>query len=214
MNKLSFQSVLYLFFAFIFSLIAARIYFTNSLMYGFLIWNIFLAFAPYWVSNLFIKKGYSNWLTTMLFFAWLLFFPNALYIITDLIHLQRQTIVPIWYDVIIVFSSALLGIVLAFISLFKVEEFLQVKFGNYKTQFLIPVILFLAAFGVYLGRFLRWNSWDIIQNPLGLVSSIAQRFIYPFEHLRTWGLTVILFILFYILYLGIKKLPVYLKQAV
>jgi uncharacterized membrane protein len=182
-------------------------------MYGFLIWNIFLAFVPYWVSKLLIKKGYSNWLSAMLFFTWLLFFPNALYIITDLIHLNRQTKMPGWYDAVIVFSSALLGIVLAFISLFKVEEFLQVKFGNYKTQFLIPVILFLAAFGVYLGRFLRWNSWDIIQNPIGLISSIAQRFIYPFEHLRTWGLTVILFSLFYILYLGIKKLPVSLKQA-
>jgi uncharacterized membrane protein len=201
MNKLSLNSILFLFFGFIICLIAARAYFTNSLLYVFLIWNIFLAFVPYWISKLFLKNGYNNWLNASLFFVWLLFFPNAFYIITDLIHLQRKTNIPIWYDAIIIFSSATLGLLLAFISLFKVEEFLQLKLGNRKTQIAIPFLLFLAAFGVYLGRFLRWNSWDIIQNPLGLASSIAQRFIFPFEHLRTWGLTIILFSLFYILYL-------------
>lgn len=214
MNKLSVNIILYVFAAFIGTLIAARTYFTGSLYYVFLIWNIFLAFIPYWVSHLFVKKGRSNILSTLLFFSWLIFLPNAFYIITDLIHLKKETIVPVWYDVIIIFSSALLGLILAFISLFKTEEFLILKFGEKKTQLIIPVLLFLAAFGVYLGRFLRWNSWDIIQNPLGLVSSITERFIYPFEHLRTWSLTIILFTLFYILYLAIKKLPVYLKQTV
>jgi uncharacterized membrane protein len=213
-KNLSFNTILFLFFSFIVSLIAIRVFYTNSLLYIFLIWNIFLAFIPYWVSKLLFKKGYNNLLTGVFFIVWLLFFPNALYIITDLIHLQRQTIVPIWFDAIIIFSSALLGLILAFVSLFKVEEFLRLKFNNSKINVAIPLLLFLGSFGVYLGRFLRWNSWDIIQNPFGLISSIVNRFIFPLEHLRTWGLTFMLTGLFYLIYLTIKKLPTYLKQAI
>jgi uncharacterized membrane protein len=80
-------------------------------------------------------------------------------------------------------------------------------------HFGIIFILFLASFGVYLGRFLRWNSWDIISNPFGLASSILQRFIFPFNHLQTWGVTVMLTTLFYLLYLTIKKMPGYVNQA-
>ncbi len=214
MKNLSFNTILFLFFSFIVSLITARVYFTSSLLYSFLVWNIFLAFIPYWLSNLLFKNGYNNYVSISLFVVWLLFFPNALYIITDLIHLQRQTVVPVWFDAIILFSSALLGLILAFVSLFRVEEFLRLKFTSSKINIAIPLLLFLGSFGVYLGRFLRWNSWDIIQNPLGLISSIANRFIFPWEHLRTWGLTFMLTGLFYILYLCIKKLPIYLKQAV
>ncbi len=213
MHKLSFNTILLLFFGFITSLILARVFYTNTLLYIFLIWNIFLAFIPYWVSKCLFKTGYNNYITASLFFVWLLFFPNALYIITDLIHLQRKTNIPIWFDAIIIFSSALLGLIVAFVSLFKVEEFLRLKFSKQKINIAIPVLLFLGSFGVYLGRFLRWNSWDVIQNPLGLISSIVNRFIFPFDHLRTWGLTFMLIGLFYLIYLVIKKMPTYVKQA-
>jgi uncharacterized membrane protein len=209
MKNLSFNTILFLFFSFICCLIGGRVFYTQSSMYIFLIWNLFLAFVPFWISKLFLRFGYSKYFSILLFISWLLFFPNALYIITDLIHLQRKSLMPIWYDAVIVFSSALLGLILAFTSLIKVEEFLRLKFSNKKIALAVPAILFLGSFGVYLGRFLRWNSWDIIQNPWGLVSSVAERFINPFEHLRTWGLTLILFSLFYILYL----LLVWVKTA-
>jgi uncharacterized membrane protein len=212
MHKLSFNTILLLFFGFITSLILARVFYTNSLLYIFLIWNIFLAFIPYWVSKCLFKTGYNNYITASLFFVWLLFFPNALYIITDLIHLQRKTNIPIWFDAIIIFSSALLGLIVAFVSLFKVEEFLRLKFSKQKINIAIPILLFLGSFGVYLGRFLRWNSWDIIQNPLGLISSIVNRFIFPFDHLRTWGLTFMLTGLFYLIYLLLVRVKTALSR--
>ena len=102
---------------------------------------------------------------------------------------------------------------LAFISLFRVEAFLS-KIVNRKLQApLILLILFLGSFGVYLGRFLRWNSWDIISNPLQLLLSIGHRIISPFDHVQTWGITVIFTVFFYLLYVSIKKLPGYLSQA-
>ncbi len=212
MHKLSFNTILLLFFGFITSLILARVFYTNTLLYIFLIWNIFLAFIPYWVSKCLFKTGYNNYITASLFFVWLLFFPNALYIITDLIHLQRKTNIPIWFDAIIIFSSALLGLIVAFVSLFKVEEFLRLKFSKQKINIAIPVLLFLGSFGVYLGRFLRWNSWDVIQNPLGLISSIVNRFIFPFDHLRTWGLTFMLTGLFYLIYLLLVRVKTALSR--
>lgn len=78
---------------------------------------------------------------------------------------------------------------------------------------MIILVLFLGSFGVYLGRFLRWNSWDIISNPFELTLSIGRRIISPFDHLQTWMITVILTVLFYLLYSSIKKLPGYISQA-
>jgi uncharacterized membrane protein len=102
---------------------------------------------------------------------------------------------------------------MAFVSLLRVERFLTYKFSGRRVHAMMIAILFLSSFGVYLGRFLRWNSWDIISNPIGLSYSIAKRFIFPFEYLQTWGITIMLTTLFYLLFLAIKKLPDYLNQA-
>ncbi len=78
---------------------------------------------------------------------------------------------------------------------------------------MILFILFLGSFGVYLGRFLRWNSWDIVSNPFQLLLSIGHRVVSPFDHVQTWGITIVFTVFFYLLYVAIKKLPGYLSQA-
>lgn len=214
-NGLTFQKILLAIFAFIAALICCRIYYSGTFLFTFLVWNIFLAWIPFTISYYLIKPvTESKWKQAMLFIAWLLFFPNALYIITDLIHLQIDTAVPKWFDAILLFISSVVGLMMAFISLYRVERFLSKRISEKRIPIIIAGILFLGSFGVYLGRFLRWNSWDIISDPLGLLSAIGQRFIFPFEHLRTWGVTLLLTILFYLLYFSVKKLPGYLKRAV
>jgi uncharacterized membrane protein len=213
-NSNSFQYFLLAFYAFIGLLIGVRIYYTGSLLYLFLVWNIFLAWVPFMISSLFKKMNTkSKWKPALVFFCWLAFFPNALYIVTDLIHLQLQSRVPKWFDVLILFSSAIAGLMLAFISLYRVESFLCRIVIKKMQAPLILLILFLGSFGVYLGRFLRFNSWDIVSNPTGLFSSISQRFISPFNHIQTWFITVVFTVFFYLLYVIIKKLPGYLSQA-
>jgi len=214
-TRLTFQKILLAIFAFIAVLICCRIYYSGTFLFTFLVWNIFLAWIPFTISYYLIKPfTESKWKQAMLFIVWLLFFPNALYIITDLIHLQIDTSVPKWFDAILLFISSVVGLMMAFISLYRVERFLTKWFSEKRIPIIIAGILFLGSFGVYLGRFLRWNSWDIISNPLGLLSSIIHRFIFPFEHLRTWGITLLLTILFYLLYFSVKKLPGYLNRAV
>jgi len=159
-------------------------------------------------------SDHQKWKQVLLFIVWLLFFPNALYIITDLVHLDLESNVPKWFDAILLFASSTAGLMMAFVSLYRVERMLS-KWVNKK--WLSPVILailFLGSFGVYLGRFLRWNSWDIITHPFSLLSTIAQRVLFPAEHFRAWGVTVILTTFFYILYSVIKKMPGEIRASI
>lgn len=210
----SFRNILLSFYGFIGLLIAVRIFYTGSLLYLFLVWNIFLAWVPFVISSLFKKlNSTGKWKQALVFCCWLAFFPNALYIVTDLIHIDLETVVPKWFDALLLFSSAVLGLILAFISLYRVELFFN-KMINRKLQApLIIFILFLGSFGVYLGRFLRWNSWDIVSNPLQLMFSIGHRIISPLDHLQTWGITMLFTVFFYLLYLTLKKMPGYVSQA-
>jgi uncharacterized membrane protein len=210
----SFQKILLAFYAFIGMLIGVRIFYTGSTLYLFLVWNIFLAWIPCMISSLFNKMtDKARWKTALLFCCWLAFFPNALYIVTDLIHIQHESPIPKWFDALLLFSSAVLGLILAFISLYRVEIFLSKTINNKLQAPLILFILFLGSFGVYLGRFLRWNSWDIISNPFQLLLSIGYRIVSPFDHVQTWGITMVFTMFFYLLYVAIKKLPGYLSQA-
>lgn len=155
----------------------------------------------------------SKWKSALVFCCWLAFFPNALYIVTDLIHLELESAVPKWFDAVLLFSSAFVGLMFAFISLYRVEAFLSKTVYSKLQVPLILLILFLGSFGVYLGRFLRWNSWDIVSNPSRLMLSIGQRIVAPFDHVQTWGITVLFTVFFYLLYITVKKLPGYLSQA-
>jgi uncharacterized membrane protein len=209
----AFNRLLGVFFIFIGLLISARIFYSGSIRYIFLSWNIFLAWIPYILSSYFeVYKCREKWKQLFLFASWLIFFPNALYIVTDLIHLEESTNVPLWYDAILLFASSFVGLVMAFISLQKVEYFLTGIFSRRTVNLMIPVILFTGSFGVYLGRFQRWNSWDVIHDPLALAIDILSRFVSPVDNYKTWAITIILTALYSLLYIFIKILPNALKN--
>ena len=212
-RKNSILPILVPFFAFIGLLILVRICRSGESNYLFLVWNLFLAWIPFAVSSLFTgEPGQPKWKQIPALCIWFLFFPNALYIITDLIHLDEDTDIPKWFDAVLLFSASLLGLIMAFISLYRVENLLLRYVQKKRVALIMPALLFTGSFGVYLGRFLRWNSWDIVRNPARLLSEIVQRLIFPLAHTRTWGITVILTLLFYLVYVTIKKLPGYLNR--
>jgi len=210
----SFQKALFAFLAFIGLLIAVRIFYTGSTMYLFLVWNIFLACIPFTVSSLFGKLSEKAvWKQALIFCCWLAFFPNALYIVTDLIHLEIESSVPKWFDAVLLFSASVAGLVMAFVSLYRAEAYFEkTRIGKFRPV-LVFLILSLGSFGVYLGRFLRWNSWDIISNPFKLLLSIGHRVVSPFDHIQTWTVTGTLTIFFYLLYMFVKKMPGYISRA-
>ena len=155
---------------------------------------------------------YNKWVKYGLVAGWLLFFPNALYIITDLVHLKHSgDDAPVWFDALLLFTSSITGLMMAFISLYQIETFIRRAITAKHADKIIIASIFLGSFGVYLGRFLRWNSWDILANPFSLLFEVTGRFTNPVVHYRTWMITVLLTCLFSLLYYAAKKLPLLLS---
>lgn len=180
-------------FLFISLMLFVRITHTNNIRYIFLLWNLFLACIPYWISLSLNKLLFKSKVVQLLFFiTWLVFFPNALYVVTDLIHLTHNTSVPVWFDAVLLFASSSLGLVLAFISLLNVERYLFNYLKKVQVNIIVLLLLFAGSYGVYLGRFKRWNSWDVVNNPLLLATDILKTFIHPFEHLGVWSVVFLL----------------------
>ena len=186
-------------------LLLVRIIITNELTYIFLAWNLFLAWIPFMISQE-LKAANSWWKILFLFNAWLLFLPNAPYIITDFLHLRQRPPIPYWYDILLLFSAALNGLLLGLASFLIVEKFLIERYGNTISALLMFCSFFLCSFGVYIGRYLRWNSWDIITNPDDIAADILARVFNPFDHLGTWSVTFLFGTFFYIIYYAIKNL--------
>ena len=186
-------------------LLATRIVITGEPDYIFLAWNLFLAWIPFTISQN-IQNVTGRWRIFFLIGLWLLFLPNAPYIITDFLHLKLRPPVPYWYDILLLFSASLNGLLLGILSLLTVEKFLVNRYGNRLSGLLILSSFFLCAFGIYMGRWLRWNSWDILVNPFGIASDILERIVNPFDHFGTWSVTFLFGSFFYILFYSIKNI--------
>lgn len=195
-----------------------RVFKTDSAAFFlFLHFNLFLALIPFFISSYLLlnpeKQNKKIWLYPLLI-SWLLFFPNAPYILTDLYHLKPRPGSHVWFDFVMLFSFAWTGLIFGIISLLDIEKIVRKKIGAIQTNVLITLLLFATSFGVYLGRFLRWNSWDIISNPLGLAIDIGNRFLFPFEYPRTWGMTILYGLLFNLIFWTIKFLKAETDDAV
>jgi len=192
---------------FCFALSVCRFLISGTYTYLFLNWNLLLAFIPWIVSTSTIVSARNNRsIMFVMVFTWLIFFPNSPYILTDLFHLREVHTAPVWFDLILILSFAWTGLLFGFISLMNIEQLLKTRLKPSLVNLITIGFLFLSAFGVYLGRFLRWNSWDIIGNPLVLFNDILDRFINPVSHPRTWGFTILTGILLNLMYLSIKVL--------
>lgn len=167
------NSVLLLFTFYCFILLIIRVKLTNSIYLFFLVWNLFLAFIPYFFIS-YLKSQISlhknKFKTTLILLAWLLFLPNSFYILTDLIHLSQSSKHLIWFDLVVFSSYALVGFTVGILSLVEFENIIMNYSSSLFTHLIIPLICFLCGVGIYLGRILRYNSWDILSNPIKLIS--------------------------------------------
>ncbi|SHM22216.1 Uncharacterized membrane protein [Chryseobacterium polytrichastri] len=192
---------------FCFSLSVFRYYLSDTKVFFFLNWNLFLAWIPIIISSfLLIFHIKSKVALAFAIVVWILFFPNSPYILTDLFHLRTRNSVPIWYDLIVILSYAWAGLICGFISLLDIEKMLSSYFKRSTISIIAVLFLFLSSFGVYLGRFLRWNSWDVLNNPFGLFNDIAVRFVYPLDYTKTWGVTVLMGIMLNFMYFMLRAI--------
>lgn len=173
-------------------LLSIRLKITQSFFYIFLVWNLFLAAVPFLVSSfLSTIQKVKKWKLFSILIVWLLFLPNAPYILTDFIHLRLSE--PNWlgFDAIMIGMFAFSGLILYFLSLSDIKKLLLNNFSKKMTSVILYTIPFLTGFGIYLGRFLRWNSWDILQSPQNLFLDILSIVFHPIENIQVWLFTVL-----------------------
>jgi len=165
------------------ALTALRIKWTHNWDYLFLIWNLFLAWLPL-VFALAVHHRHqrgerAGWYFCGLASLWLLFFPNAPYIFTDLIHLTPRLAGAFWVDLFLFLLFALTGFLLGFVSLYLMQTVVAERLGRVAGWLFIVAVTLVSGFGIYLGRFLRWNSWDVVMHPLDLSHSIGHLAAHP-----------------------------------
>ena len=194
----------------------ARIIHTGNIHYGFLIWNLVLAWLPLifalLASDSFQNRASRNWRFYCLAGAWLLFFPNAPYIFTDVIHLTASFYAHFWVDMVLVLLCAFTGFVLGFVSLYLMQTVVTRMFGRAASWGFIAVVAALCGVGIYLGRFLRFNSWDIFFKPVALYRGVGHWVSNPVSQPTSLAFPVLFAAFLFIAYLMLYALT-HLRQA-
>ena len=161
------------------AMLASRTLFAQRWELGFYPWNLVLAWIPFLLARriygLRARRSPRYWLLGVCAGLWFFFFPNAPYIVTDLLHLKTRTPVPKWFDLVLMVSFAWTGLCLGYLSLYLMQEVVRSRLGRRWSWRFVVAMLALSSFGIYLGRFERWNSWDVLARPLGLASDVVQR---------------------------------------
>jgi len=191
-------------------LAAVRMSRSDSVRYAFLLWNLILAWIPflfaalaYTLANL--RKRILYLLVFASAMAWLVFFPNAPYILTDFQHLSYVTDgIPVWYDVILIVWFAWTGLLLGVVSLHLMQDIIARMLGKTISWFFVIGVTVMAGFGVYVGRFMRWNSWDAWNRPAALLLDIWEQVRHPLANKETFIFTIIFSTLFLFIYLTMR----------
>ncbi len=171
-------------------LLGVRFLFSSDDFYLFLPYNLFLAIIPFilsWLISVYAQKKTKSWLLLVSAgLVWLIFFPNAPYIMTDFIHLKGRSGISIWFDGVLILSFACAGLLSGYYSLYAMQKLVMRQWGKLTGWIFTASILALTSFGVYLGRFLRWNSRDLFLDPIRITHDFIARIFSPSLHIRFW----------------------------
>jgi uncharacterized membrane protein len=190
----------------------ARTIHTGHLTFIFLIWNLFLAWIPYCISQWLYNKQEkikSRFVFVIAVLLWLAFVPNTFYILTDLYHIgdaYNDYTMPNWYDLAMILSFAWNGLLLGILSVRYIEKVVQRRFVVKNDLLFLYPIMWLNALGVYVGRYLRFNSWDLLSNPFYLIRDIADVLFHPFAERYATGMIFCFSVLMTLIYITVKKL--------
>lgn len=178
-------------------LLVARMYLRQSTWLSFLIWNLFLAWLPLlfvtMLAGYLETKPWKSRSGALLTALWLVFLPNSFYIISDIIHVGVSDQTTVLFDAVLLFSFSLTGVMLGVASLYAMHRLILTRLRTKEAWGVISFVILLCSFAIYLGRYLRWNSWDIILSPFGLLFDVSERLTSPTQHEQTFGTTLLFF---------------------
>ena len=180
-------------------LFLGRVIATHQLTYWFLVWNLALAWLPlafaWWLMARLKTTPWLSFSNLLLTFLWLAFLPNAFYIASDIIHLTEVGKISLLYDVVMFLSFTFNGFILGYTSLFGIHGQLKKRLSGVMSTWVVAGVLLLCSFAIYLGRYLRWNSWDVLTNPSGIIFDVSEPFINPSNHPQVFTTTLMFFVL-------------------
>ena len=179
---------------FVVAMIAFRISYTGSSEHSGIAWNLVLAWIPFALALVVYERTRSGPLTPALGAIgalWLLFLPNAPYLVTDLKYVGHGEGLPVLYDLVLLTAAAWAGLLLGLTSLFLMHAVARRVVGAVNAWALVVAALALSSFGVYLGRVLRWNSWDVFVRPGSLLGAMANGALHPLSHPQPVAITIL-----------------------
>lgn len=173
-----------------------RIGFTFQIGYLFLVWNLFLAVLPLLWWNLLLRANASKWnhrraAIAALALLWLLFLPNAAYLLTDFYHLNGDVLVNLRdsearhvvdygrgsslyiFDSFLLLLGVLFGLLAGGKALLDCFLALKKKLSKLQSITVLSAIILLSSIGVYIGRFSRFNSWDVFTGPHKIIMDLV-----------------------------------------
>lgn len=186
--------------AFCLTLLFIRLLKTGESSFIFLGWNLFLAVLPCVFLSV-MEKVKMQWQKNLLLIVCILFLPNAPYLLTDLFHLRRNNGAPIWFDLVLISGFAVLGLWLFSMAMSRLLKSLSTLVKNAKYFFVIKTLLFLSnGYGIYLGRYGRFNSWDVVSQPNDLISGIYDSVVNLSRFISTLEITLTFAIFLYLIF--------------
>lgn len=171
----------------------------NSTEFWYLIWNLFLAWIglliALWLEQVLHRSAWSSWYAMFVTLLWAISIPNTFYLITDYIHIFDVTRVDHVFDVVMFSSFIFNGVILGYLSVYVIHRQLLKRLTARASSLLVGLVLLLCSFGIYIGRELRWNTWDVITNPWSVLFDVSDRILNPSQHPQVFSITFSFFVL-------------------
>ncbi len=192
----------------------------NWVIYRNLVWNLFLAWLPYLFCLLAVclhqAKPRQWWWLLIPGGLWLIFFPNAPYLITDFFHLEARSPVPLWYDILLLVAFTWTGLFLGLTSLRAMHRMIESYFGRFLGWCFAAFALALGGLGIYLGRFARWNSWDLLHQPKQILKDVIEPLVNPLTNMRFFGFTLLFtafLVVCYLTFISTQRINTSIKEG-
>lgn len=190
-----------------------RIWISHRHNYLYFIWNLFLAWIPYAIS-MYLPVAYvvskRKWIAYLLLIIWLGFWPNSPYMLTDLLHLKEKQNIPLWFDLGLILSFAWAGLMIGFISLIEIQNFIRWRRTRIVAWLFAVLVIFSGGLGIYIGRYVRLNTWDVIVDPIRVYIAIFRNFKDQMMRTEMIGMTLLYSVFLLLGYLTVKviiKIP-------
>ena len=194
-----------------------RVFSSHSNNYWYLNWNLFLGWLPllfsYWLVRWLRRKSWFSIKGVLLTTLWLGFLPNSFYLVTDFVHLTPTHEISLLFDAVMFMTFAWNGLLLGFTSVYMIHKELRKRLPEKISTSFVACTLVLSSFAIYLGRYLTWNTWDLVVNPGGILLDISDRIVKPTAYPNTFTVTILFSFVLMSLYYAVYKLISVIKSS-